>query len=149
LEVDPETGQVDITRYTAVDDIGQPINPLIAHGQVHGGIVQGLGQALSERVVFEPATGQVLSGSFVDYAIPVAAGLPWFETTLVEHPTTGNPLRLKGGGESGITPALASVANALADALSSLDSNDIEMPFTPARVWLMCHPEEERRGISR
>ncbi len=135
VEVDPETGHVQVTGYTSVDDIGQPINRLIAHGQVHGGIVHGLGQALCERVVFEPASGQLLSGSFADYAMPTAAGLPWFVATFTEDPTSSNPLRVKGGGESGITPALACVVNAVADALAPLGIAALEMPLMPNRVW--------------
>jgi carbon-monoxide dehydrogenase large subunit len=135
VEIDPETGALEVTRYTSVDDVGQPINPLIVHGQTHGGIAQGLGQALSERVVLDRTSGQVLSGSFGDYAVPTAAGLPSFDVTLVEDPTQGNPLRVKGGGESGITPALASVVNAAVDALAPLGVDDLEMPLSPARVW--------------
>jgi carbon-monoxide dehydrogenase large subunit len=135
VEVDPETGEIHITRYTCVDDVGQPINPLILEGQVHGGIVQGLGQALSEGVVFDSASAQVQTASFLDYALPRAAGLPAFESQLVEDPTLGNPLRIKGGGESGITPALAVVVNAVLDALRPLGVTDIDMPLSPARVW--------------
>jgi carbon-monoxide dehydrogenase large subunit len=135
VEVDPETGEVHIARYTCVDDVGQPINPLILDGQVHGGIVQGLGQALSERVVFDVDSAQVHTASFLDYAMPRAAGLPRFESRLVEDPTPGNPLRIKGGGESGITPSLAVVVNAVLDALRPLGVTDIDMPLSPARVW--------------
>jgi carbon-monoxide dehydrogenase large subunit len=135
VEVDPETGEVHIARYTCVDDVGQPINPLILDGQVHGGIVQGLGQALSERVVFDVDSAQVHTASFLDYAMPRAAGLPRFESRLVEDPTHGNPLRIKGGGESGITPSLAVVVNAVLDALRPLGITDIDMPLSPARVW--------------
>jgi carbon-monoxide dehydrogenase large subunit len=135
LEVDPETGSIEVTRYTSVDDVGQPINPLILHGQVHGGIAQGMGQALTEGVVYEAGTGQILTGSFTDYALPVAGRVPSFTVAMTEDPTSGNPLRVKGGGESGITPALATVINALADALSPLGIRHIDMPATPARVW--------------
>ena len=107
LEVDPETGAVEIVRYSSVDDVGQPINPLILHGQVHGGIAQGIGQALFEGAVHEPRTGQVLTGSFMDYALPRADTLPSFAVALAEDPTARHPLRVKGGGESGITPSLA------------------------------------------
>lgn len=135
LEVDPETGMVDILRYTSVDDVGQAINPLIVDGQTHGGIVQGIGQALSETVALDPASGQVLSGSFMDYGMPRADRLPSFHVALTEDPTTGNPLRIKGGGEGGITPATAAVINALVDALAEFGVDDIEMPATPYRVW--------------
>jgi aerobic carbon-monoxide dehydrogenase large subunit len=135
VEVDPETGQVEVTRYTCVDDVGQPINPLIVEGQVHGGIVQGLGQALSEAVVFDPATAQVLTGSFLDYALLRAASLPPLHTKLAEDPTPANPLRIKGGGESGITPSLAVLVTAVLDALRPLGVTDLEMPLSPQTVW--------------
>ena len=135
LEVDPETGAIEIIRYVTVDDVGQPINPLILHGQVHGGIVQGLGQALVEGVMYAPQSGQMLTGSFMDYGMPRADMLPSFDAALTEDPTGGNPLRIKGAGESGITPSLAAAMNALADALSPLGVGEIAMPATPFRVW--------------
>jgi carbon-monoxide dehydrogenase large subunit len=135
LEVDSETGAIQLTRYTAVDDVGQPINPLILHGQVAGGIAQGLGQALTEHVVHEPASGQLLTGSFLDYAIPGAELVPDLTLELTEDPTAGNPLRVKGGGEAGITPSLAAVVNAAVDALAPLGVRHLEMPVTSARVW--------------
>jgi aerobic carbon-monoxide dehydrogenase large subunit len=135
VEVDPETGLVDVTRYACVDDVGQPINPLIVEGQVHGGIAQGLGQALGESMVFEAHTAQVLSASFLDYPMPRAAWFPEFVSELVEDPTRGNPLRVKGGGESGITPSLPVVVNAVVEALRPLGVTDVEMPLSPARVW--------------
>ncbi len=135
LEVDPETGVVKIVRYTSLDDVGQPINPLIVDGQVHGGIAQGIGQALMEDFQVDAATGQVLGGSFMDYGVPRADHFPYFDVAFTEDPTQGNPLRVKGGGESGITPALAAVFNALMDALSPYGIEHIEMPATPQRVW--------------
>ena len=134
VEVDPETGAVEVTRYASVDDAGQAINPLVLHGQVHGGIVQGLGQALCETVVYDEA-GQVLNASFMDYAVPRADGVPDFDVALTEDPTGGNALRVKGGGEAGITPALAAAINAVVDALSDYGVEHIEMPATPAKVW--------------
>jgi aerobic carbon-monoxide dehydrogenase large subunit len=134
VEVDPDTGVVAIRRYASVDDCGQPINPLVVHGQVHGGIVQGAGQALVEGVVHDGA-GQVLTGSFMDYAMPRADMAPDFKIELAEDPTKGNPLRVKGGGEAGITPALAVITNAIVDALSVYGVEHIEMPATPSRVW--------------
>jgi carbon-monoxide dehydrogenase large subunit len=134
VEVDPHTGLVSICRYASVDDSGQPINPLILHGQVHGGIVQGAGQALCEAVIHD-AAGQPLSASFMDYAMPRAAMVPSFTVALTEDPTTGNPLRVKGGGEAGITPALAAIMNAVIDALSPRGIEHMDMPATPARVW--------------
>jgi carbon-monoxide dehydrogenase large subunit len=134
VEIDPDTGAVVLTRYTSVDDAGQAINPLILHGQVHGGIVQGAGQALMETTAHDGA-GQVLAASFMDYAVPRADAVPTFAVELVEDPTDGNPLRVKGGGEAGITPALAVVTNAIVDALSGYGIEHIDMPATPARVW--------------
>lgn len=139
LEVDPDTGQIEITRYSSIDDVGQPINPLILHGQVHGGIVQGVGQALGEAMTVDPGSGQVQTGSFMDYAMVRAGDMPRFDVDLVEDPTHGNALRVKGGGESGITPALATVMNALMDALAPFGVEHMDMPATPARVWTALH----------
>jgi aerobic carbon-monoxide dehydrogenase large subunit len=134
VEIDPDTGAIDIPRYGSIDDAGQAINPLILHGQVHGGIVQGLGQALLEDVCYGD-NGQVLTGSFMDYGIPRAGLVPSFDIALTEDPTKGNPLRVKGGGEAGITPALAVVMNAIMDALKNLGVEHIDMPATPSRIW--------------
>ena len=131
LEVDPDTGAVHVLRYVTVDDVGQPVNPLVVDGQTHGGIVQGLGQALTEGAVFD-ASKQLLTGSFMDYGFLRAEQLPRFETALMEEPTKGNPLRIKGGGEGGVVPATAAVINALCDALGV---DDVPMPATPQRVW--------------
>jgi carbon-monoxide dehydrogenase large subunit len=135
LEVDPDTGAVELARYTSIDDVGQPINPLIVDGQVHGGIVQGIGQALHEGLTADRQTGQVLGASFMDYGLPRAGSVPSFDVELAEDPTTGNPLRVKGGGEGGITPATAAVINALVDALHAYGVDHVDMPATPARVW--------------
>jgi carbon-monoxide dehydrogenase large subunit len=134
VEIDPETGAISIPRYGSIDDAGQAINPLILHGQVHGGIVQGIGQALVEEVRYDES-GQVLTGSFMDYAMPRADLVPSFDIALTEDPTSGNPLRVKGGGEAGITPALAVVMNAIMDALKEYGVEHIDMPATPARIW--------------
>ncbi|MGP0092904.1 MAG: xanthine dehydrogenase family protein molybdopterin-binding subunit [Xanthobacteraceae bacterium] len=134
LELDPETGAMVIRHYISVDDAGRPINPLILHGQVHGGIAQGIGQAVLEQVVWAE-TGDVLTGSFLDYGIPRAHLLPTFSVELAEDPTFGNHLRVKGGGESGITPALAAVMNAVLDALSPFGVEHIDVPATPQRIW--------------
>ena len=135
IEVDPETGATRIVRYTSVDDVGQAINPLIVDGQTHGGIAQGVGQALMEELQVDPDTGQMLGGSFMDYGVPRADHLPSFDIALVEDPTAGNPLRVKGAGEGGITPALAAVGNALCDALSVYGVDHVPLPATPYRVW--------------
>lgn len=135
LEVTPDTGEVTICRYTSIDDVGQAINPLIVDGQVHGGIVQGLGQALHERPIFDPESGQPVAGSFMDYGMPRAGDVPDFDVALTEDPTAGNPLRVKGGGESGITPASVAVINALVDALSPFGIEHLPMPATPEVIW--------------
>jgi len=135
VEIDPETGVVQIVRYTSVDDAGQVINPMVVHGQTHGGIVQGAGQALGEHVVHDEDTGQVLTASFMDYAMMRADMVPSFTVEMTEDPINNNTLRVKGGGEAGITPALATVMNAVVDALSEYGIKTFEMPATPARVW--------------
>ncbi len=138
VEVDPDTGEARVVAYTTVDDVGQPINPLIVHGQTHGGIAQGIGQALTEAVVYGE-DGQLLTGSWMDYAMLRAEYLPSFDGELVEEPTAGNALRVKGGGEGGIVPATAAVMNALCDAL---DVDDLRMPATPFRVWSVLQGRE-------
>ena len=135
VEIDPETGAVEIVRYTAVDDVGRAVNPLIVHGQTHGGIAQGAGQALFEQCVYDAESGQLLSGSFMDYAMPRAADLPFFATAISEVPSTTHPLGFRGGGEGGITPALGVIVNAIVDALADLGVTHLEMPVTPERVW--------------
>ncbi|HVQ76952.1 MAG TPA: xanthine dehydrogenase family protein molybdopterin-binding subunit [Candidatus Binatia bacterium] len=135
VEVDPETGSVEIVRYTSVDDVGRAVNPLIVHGQTHGGIAQGVGPALWERCHYDAETGQLLSATFMDYAMPRADLLPSFSTEISEVPSTSNPLGLRGGGEGGTTPALGAVINAIVDALAELGVEHIEMPATPERVW--------------
>jgi aerobic carbon-monoxide dehydrogenase large subunit len=135
VEIDPATGALVITRYTAVDDAGRPINPLILHGQVAGGIAQGVGQAVFEHLHYARDSGQLLTASWLDYAMPRAADLVDFQLELTEDPTQGNPLRVKGGGEAGITPCLAAVVNAAVDALRPVGVQDLAMPLTPASVY--------------
>jgi carbon-monoxide dehydrogenase large subunit len=134
-EVDPETGTIDVRRYTSIDDGGQAINPLILHGQVHGGVAQGVGQAMLEACVYEPGSGQLLSASFLDYGMPRADHFPPMDVELTEDPTHGNALRVKGGGEAGITPSSAVLMNAVMDALSAIGIEHMDMPATPQRVW--------------
>jgi carbon-monoxide dehydrogenase large subunit len=134
VEIDPETGVVRVTRYTAVDDVGQAVNPMIVEGQTHGGIAQGVGQALREGVALD-AAAQPMTGSFMDYSISRADDLPSFALGRAEDPTEGNALRVKGGGEGGIVPATAAVVNALCDALGETGIEDLPMPATPAVVW--------------
>jgi carbon-monoxide dehydrogenase large subunit len=135
VEVDPETGVVEIVGYAAVDDVGRAVNPLIVHGQTHGGIAQGVGQALLEEAHYDRASGQLLSASFMDYALPRADTLPALQTALSEVPSPTNRLGVRSGGEGGTTPALAAVVNAIVDALSEFGVRHIEMPATPERVW--------------
>jgi carbon-monoxide dehydrogenase large subunit len=134
-EVDPETGTIEVRRYTSIDDGGQAINPLILHGQVHGGVAQGVGQALMEAAVYEEGSGQLISASFLDYGMPRADHFPHMDVELTEDPTKGNALRVKGGGEAGITPSSAVLMNAVMDALSDLGIEHMDMPATPQRVW--------------
>ena len=134
-EVDPETGWVEITRYAVVDDVGRCINPMIVHGQSHGGIAQGVGQAMWEECVIDPASGQPLCGSFLDYGMPRSDNLPSFATEIVEVLSPTNPFGIKAGGEGGCTPALAVVVSAILDALAPLGVRDITMPTTPFKVW--------------
>ena len=135
VEVDPETGVVDIARLAAVDDVGRAVNPPILHGQTHGGFAQGAGQALLEECRYDRESGQMLSASFMDYAMPRADHFPELVTELSELPSPTNPLGIRAGGEGGTTPALAAVANAIVDALAELGVEHIELPATPERVW--------------
>ena len=135
VEIDRDTGEVDVLRYVAVDDAGRVLNHVLLDGQLHGGIVQGIGQALAEHCVYDDATGQLLTGSFMDYAMPRTDLVPVFE--LYDHsvPSPSNPLGVKGAGEAGTTGALPAVANAVIDALRPLGIHQLDFPFSPARVW--------------
>lgn len=135
VEVDPSTGAVTVDRYTVVDDVGRVINPLLCEGQIHGGVAQGIGQALMEAVIYDRETGQLLSGSFVDYAMPRADDLPSLGTSFLEVPCKTNPLGIKGAGEAGAVGSPPAVINALLDALRPLGVDHIDMPATPSRVW--------------
>jgi carbon-monoxide dehydrogenase large subunit len=135
LEVDPETGEARIDRYAIVDDLGRVLNPMIVTGQIHGGVAQGIGQALIEHAQYDRASGQLLTGSFMDYAMPRADDIPAFEVGLEEVPCKTNPLGVKGIGESGTIGAPPTVVNALLDALAPLGVKELEMPATPQRVW--------------
>jgi carbon-monoxide dehydrogenase large subunit len=135
VEVDPETGVVTVDHYAAVDDVGKLINPLIVDGQIHGGLAQGFGQALMEHVVFDSSGGQLLSGSFVDYAMPRAADMPSFKIGYNEVLCKTNPLGVKGAGEAGTCGAPPAIMNAILDALRPLGVQHIDMPATPRRVW--------------
>jgi aerobic carbon-monoxide dehydrogenase large subunit len=135
VEVDPETGVVRLVNYAAVDDVGRAVNPLIVHGQVHGGIAQGVGQALLEHAHYDPESGQLLTGSFMDYAMPRASDLPFYATEISEVPSPTHPLGIRPAGEGGTVPALAVTINAVVDALWELGVRHVEMPATPQRVW--------------
>ena len=135
VEVDPETGLVEIARYSVADDVGRCINPLIVHGQTHGGAAQGIGEAMWEECAVDPNSGQPLSGSFMDYGMPRSDNLPSFATRIVEVLSPTNPFGIKAGGEGGCTPALAVVISAILDALAPLGVRDLTMPATPLKVW--------------
>ena len=132
--VDPETGQVTVRDYNAVDDVGVIINPMVIEGQIHGGLAQGSGQALLESCAYDAASGQLLAGTFMDYAMPRAADLPSFALEKQETPAPNHPLGVKGAGESGTIGAPAAIANAVVDALWHRGVRHIEMPLTPTRV---------------
>jgi carbon-monoxide dehydrogenase large subunit len=139
VEIDPETGTLEIVGYVAVDDVGRAVNPLILHGQAHGAITQGLGQALSEISMYDEASGQLLAGSFMDYAMPRAPGVPHYTTIISEIPATTNALGIRAGGEGGTTPALAVIVNAAVDALRDHGVTHLEMPLTSERIWRAIH----------
>jgi carbon-monoxide dehydrogenase large subunit len=135
VEIDPETGATELLSYLAVDDYGRLINPMLTEGQVQGGLAQGIGQALLEHTVYDPDSGQLLSGSLMDYALPRAGDLPPFDIELVERPTEANPLGVKGSGQAGCIGAPQTVMAAVLDALRPAGVERLEMPATPARVW--------------
>jgi len=135
VEVDPDTGVIDVVRYIVCDDVGHAINPLIVRGQVHGGVAQGIGQAFHERTAYDPSSGQLLSGSFMDYALPRADNLPDIEVDLIEVPCESNPLGVKGAGEAGAVGSPPAVINALVDALADSGITTMDMPATPETVW--------------
>ena len=135
VEIDPETGEVKVDRYVMVDDLGQVLNPMIVNGQQHGGVAQGIGQALYEHAVYDRESAQLVTGSFMDYVMPRADMLPDFEIALEEVPCLTNPIGVKGIGESGTIGAPPVVINAVIDALSPLGIDRIDMPATPGRVW--------------
>ena len=135
VEIDPETGVVQVVRYVVCDDFGKTVNPLIVRGQVAGGVAQGLGQALLEHTVFDADSGQLLSGSFMDYALPRADDLPDVEVDLLEIPCASNPLGVKGAGEAGAVGSPPAIVNAVLDALADDGVTHLDMPVTAERVW--------------
>ena len=142
VEIDPETGVTTIVRYTAVDDFGVVMNPMLVAGQVHGGVVQGIGQALYEEAVYDDS-GQLLSGSFMDYCMPRADGVPAIEVSTLEVPCKNNPMGVKGCGEAGSVASPAAVINAIIDALADLGVRAIDMPATPQKVWRLIQEHEQ------
>ncbi|RMD61885.1 MAG: xanthine dehydrogenase family protein molybdopterin-binding subunit, partial [Alphaproteobacteria bacterium] len=139
VEIDPETGVVEIVDWVAVDDFGKVVNPMIVEGQVHGGIAQGVGQALVENCVYDKESGQLLTGSFMDYCMPRADDLPSFKVGMTHTPCPHNPLGVKGCGEAGAIAAPPALINAVTDALGI---KHLDMPATPERVW---HAVQQRR----
>ena len=143
VEVDPETGTIRIDRFAAVDDLGMVINPSICEGQIHGGIAQGVGQALLEGIVYDGQSGQLLTGSFLDYGMPRATDFPLIQSELVEIPATTNPLGIKAIGEAGTIAAPPTIVNAVLDALQGCGVEHIDMPLTPSRVWHAAHAAQK------
>ena len=139
VEIDPDTGMIAVLRYIVCDDVGKAVNPMIVRGQVHGGVAQGFGQAVMEQTAYDPLSGQLLSGSFMDYALPRAADLPDIEVDLIEVPCLTNPLGVKGAGEAGAVGSPPAVINAIVDALSYAGVKSIDMPATPEKVWKAIH----------
>ncbi|HEX6143658.1 MAG TPA: molybdopterin cofactor-binding domain-containing protein, partial [Geminicoccaceae bacterium] len=141
IEIDPETGMTDVVRYTIVDDFGVVVNPMLVEGQVHGGVVQGIGQALMEHAIYDEA-GQLVTGSFMDYCMPRADNSPSMGFSTVEIPCRNNPFGIKGCGEAGTVGACAAVINAIVDALEETGVRSIDMPATPAKVWRLLREAE-------
>jgi carbon-monoxide dehydrogenase large subunit len=135
VEIDPDTGKADLVRYTVIDDVGTVLNPLLLKGQIHGGIAQGAGQILMEDLTYDAESGQVLAGSFMDYAMPRADDMCAFEVKSHPVPTDQNPLGVKGAGEAGTVGAMPAVMNALIDAVRARGVSDLPMPATPERIW--------------
>lgn len=141
VEIEPETGRVEFQRFSAVDAVGKVINPAIVHGQIRGGIAQGIGQALLERIVYDPDSGQLLSGSFMDYSLPRATHLPSIQVDDYEEPPSAtNPLGVKGAGEGGVIGAPAAVANAVLDALRESGIEHLDLPLTAEKIWRALQP---------
>jgi len=135
VEVDPDTGLLEVVRYIVMDDVGKAVNPMIVRGQVHGGVAQGLGQAVFEHTAYDSESGQLLAGSFMDYALPRAGDLPDIEVDFVEVPCLSNPLGVKGAGEAGAVGSPPAVINAIVDALTPVGVTHVDMPATPERLW--------------
>jgi carbon-monoxide dehydrogenase large subunit len=135
VEIDPRTGYTRVDSYSAVDDVGRALNPMVCEGQIQGGLAQGIGQAIMEHVIYDAETGQLLTGSFMDYAMPRAEDLPSFRLQLAEFPCKTNPLGVKGVGEAGAIGAPPAIMNAILHALRPLGVTHLDMPASPLRVW--------------
>jgi len=145
VEIDPETGALAVTRYVSVDDVGRAINPMIVEGQLHGGSVQGIGEAVLEEVVYDGGTGQLLTGSFLDYGLPSTTDAPSLDSHIEEHAAASNPLGVKGAGEAGITPAGAVIVSAAVDALRPFGVAHLDTPLSPERLWTAISRANDRR----
>jgi carbon-monoxide dehydrogenase large subunit len=138
VEIDPTTGALALVAYSAVDDCGKALNPMIVEGQTHGAIAQGLGQAMMEAAIFDTSGGQLITGSFMDYAMPRADDLPVFKDAIHAVPAKTNPLGVKGAGEAGTTAAIAALMNAVADAIPGGAGAHLDMPATAEKIWRAC-----------
>jgi carbon-monoxide dehydrogenase large subunit len=147
VEIDPATGVLQVVKYVAVDDVGRAVNPLILHGQTYGGVAQGLGQALGEICHYDEASGQLMSGSFMDYVMPRATSMLTLDVIISETPAASNPLGVRAGGEGGTTPALAVLVNAAVDALRDYGVTHLEMPLTPERIWRAMRDARQRSTV--
>jgi aerobic carbon-monoxide dehydrogenase large subunit len=143
VEIDPATGALELVAYAAVDDCGRPLNTMIVEGQTHGSIVQGLGQAMMENAVFDASGGQLVTGSFMDYAMPRADDVPFFKDAIHSVPAKTNPLGVKGAGEAGTTAAISAVMNAVADAIPNGAGAHLDMPVTPEKLWQACQKAKQ------
>jgi carbon-monoxide dehydrogenase large subunit len=144
VEIDPATGALALVNYAAVDDCGRPLNTMIVEGQTHGAIAQGLGQAMMEQAVFDDSAGQLVTGSFMDYAMPRADDLPLFKDAIHAVPARTNPLGVKGAGEAGTTAAIAALMNAIADAVPAGAGAHMDMPATPEKIWQACQQAQRK-----
>jgi carbon-monoxide dehydrogenase large subunit len=145
VEIDPTTGALALVGYAAVDDCGKALNPMIVEGQTHGAIAQGLGQAMMEKAVFDASGGQLITGSFMDYAMPRADDLPVFKDAIHAVPAKTNPLGVKGAGEAGTTAAIAALMNAVADAIPGGAGAHLDMPATAEKIWQACRQAQQKK----
>jgi carbon-monoxide dehydrogenase large subunit len=146
VEIDPDTGVVEVARWSGVDDVGRAINPLILHGQTHGAAAQGIGQALMELCYFDRGNAQNMAASFMDYAVPHADDLPTFNCELIELPAASHKYGIRPGGEGGTTPALAVIVSGIVDALRDYGIRDIAMPATPFTIWQAIQQAKSKMG---